>query len=87
MLSVRASWPFCFDLACRLIATKAFERRLPDHPVSGPACELDLGHEDGLFFETLVAGTTLGPEAQERIKAFFEKRAEPLAVPGKKQAE
>ena len=42
----------------------------------------DLPYDDGLYFETLVAGTTFGPEAMERIKAFVEKRAERLAVPG-----
>ncbi|MGH7118602.1 MAG: crotonase/enoyl-CoA hydratase family protein [Acetobacteraceae bacterium] len=47
----------------------------------------ELPHEEGLFFEGLVAGSTMGPEALERIKAFIEKRAEPLAVPGRQQEE
>lgn len=42
----------------------------------------DLPYDEGLYFESLVAGTTHGPEAMERVKAFVEKRAEPLQVPG-----
>ena len=41
----------------------------------------DLPYEEGLYFEGLVAGTTFGPEAMERINAFIEKKAERLAVP------
>ena len=41
----------------------------------------EMPYEDGLYFEALVASTTFGPEAVERIKAFVEKRAEKLAVP------
>ena len=43
----------------------------------------DLPHDDGLYFEGLVAGSTMGPEAFERIRAFLEKRAEPLGLPQK----
>jgi enoyl-CoA hydratase/carnithine racemase len=42
----------------------------------------DMPYDDGLFFEGLVAGTTFGPEAMERVRAFVEKRAEPLKAPG-----
>ena len=42
----------------------------------------DLSHDDGLFFESLMAAfTQVGPEATERLRAFLEKRAERLAVP------
>ena len=41
----------------------------------------EMPYEEGLYFEALVASTTFGPEAVERIKAFVEKRAEKLAVP------
>jgi enoyl-CoA hydratase/carnithine racemase len=42
----------------------------------------DLAHDDGLFFESLMAAfTQTGAEAQERLRAFLEKRAAPLAVP------
>jgi enoyl-CoA hydratase/carnithine racemase len=41
----------------------------------------DMPYDDGLYFEGLVAGTTFGPEAMERVKAFVEKRAEPLKAP------
>ena len=41
----------------------------------------EMPYEDGLYFEALVASTTFGPEATERLKAFVEKRAERLAVP------
>ena len=47
----------------------------------------DLQYDDGLYFESLVAGTTFGPEAMERIKAFVEKRAERLNVPGQSSIE
>ena len=42
----------------------------------------DLPYDEGLYFESLVAGTTFGPEAMERVQAFVEKRAEPLRAPG-----
>jgi enoyl-CoA hydratase/carnithine racemase len=42
----------------------------------------DLAHDDGLFFESLMAAMTqTGPEAQERLRDFLEKRAERLARP------
>jgi enoyl-CoA hydratase/carnithine racemase len=43
----------------------------------------DLSHDDGLFFEALMAAMTqTSPEAQERLRAFLDKRSERLAVPG-----
>jgi enoyl-CoA hydratase/carnithine racemase len=43
----------------------------------------DLSHDDGLFFEALMAAMTqTSPDAQERLRAFLDKRAERLAVPG-----
>ncbi len=43
----------------------------------------DLSHDDGLFFEALMAAMTqTAPEAQERLREFLEKRAERLAAPG-----
>jgi (methylthio)acryloyl-CoA hydratase len=42
----------------------------------------DLAHDDGLFFESLMAAMTqTTPEAQDRLREFLEKRAERLAVP------
>jgi enoyl-CoA hydratase/carnithine racemase len=47
----------------------------------------DLAHDDGLFFESLMAAfTQTSPEARERLRAFLEKRAEPLRAPGSTQA-
>lgn len=44
----------------------------------------DLSHDDGLFFESLMAAfTQTTPEAAERLKAFLEKRAGRVARPGK----
>ncbi len=44
----------------------------------------DMAQDDGLFVESIVAAfTQSGPEATERLKAFLDKRAAPLAVPGK----
>ena len=43
----------------------------------------DLPYDEGLYFESLVAGTTFGPEAEARVRAFVEKRAEPLRGPDK----
>jgi enoyl-CoA hydratase/carnithine racemase len=46
----------------------------------------DMAHDDGLFVESIIAAfTQTTPEATERLKAFLEKRAAPLAVPGKKR--
>ena len=43
----------------------------------------DLSHDDGLFFEALMAAfTQTSPDAQERLRAFLEKRAQRLARPG-----
>ena len=42
----------------------------------------DMSSEDGLFTESLMATlTTTTPEAQERLRAFLEKRAKPLERP------
>lgn len=42
----------------------------------------DLSHDDGLFFESLMAAfTQTTPEAAERLKAFLEKRAARVAPP------
>lgn len=42
----------------------------------------DLAHDDGLFFELLMAAfTSTSPEAHERLRAFLEKRAAPLKAP------
>lgn len=40
----------------------------------------DLSHDDGLFVEQLNSAMARGPEAADRLKAFVEKRAEPLAA-------
>jgi (methylthio)acryloyl-CoA hydratase len=46
----------------------------------------DLSHDDGLFFESLMAAFTQStPEAAERQRAFLDKRAERLAVPAAKR--
>jgi enoyl-CoA hydratase/carnithine racemase len=45
----------------------------------------DLAHDDGLFFEALMAAfTQTSPDAQDRLRAFLEKRAQRLARPGEK---
>ena len=42
----------------------------------------DMGADDGLFVESLMASfTATSPEAEERLRAFLEKRAKRLAVP------
>ncbi len=42
----------------------------------------DLAHDDGLFFESLMAAfTQTSPEAVERLRAFLDKRAERLSKP------
>ncbi len=42
----------------------------------------DLSHDDGLFFEALMAAfTQTSPDAIERLRAFLDKRAERLAKP------
>jgi enoyl-CoA hydratase/carnithine racemase len=45
---------------------------------------LDFSHEDGLFVEALVGGAMReqSSEGFERVRAFVEKRAKPLAKPG-----
>jgi enoyl-CoA hydratase/carnithine racemase len=46
----------------------------------------DMGHDDGLFVESMVAAMTqTTPEAADRLKAFLEKRAPRLAVPASKE--
>jgi enoyl-CoA hydratase/carnithine racemase len=42
----------------------------------------DMAHDDGLFFESLMAAMTqTSPEALDRLRAFLDKRAERLAIP------
>jgi hypothetical protein len=41
----------------------------------------DLSHDDGLFMEYLNTSMARPPETIERLKAFLEKRAKPLAKP------
>lgn len=42
----------------------------------------DLAHDDGLFFESLMAAfTQTSPDAVERLRAFLDKRAERLSKP------
>ena len=42
----------------------------------------DLAHDDGLFFESLMAAMTqTSPEALERLRAFLDKKTERLAIP------
>jgi len=44
----------------------------------------DLSHDDGLFFESLMAAMTqTSPDAQARLREFLDKRSERLAVPGR----
>ena len=44
----------------------------------------DMAKEDGLFVESLMASfTATSPEAEERLRAFLEKRAKRLNIPGK----
>ncbi len=43
----------------------------------------DLSHDDGLFMEYLCSNMQRSPEAAERLRAFVEKRAEPLIPPKK----
>lgn len=44
----------------------------------------DMAKEDGLFVESFIASfTATSPEAEERLRAFLEKRAARLKVPGK----
>ena len=43
----------------------------------------DMSSEDGLFVESLMSTLASGtPEAQERLRAFLEKRAKRLDIPG-----
>jgi enoyl-CoA hydratase/carnithine racemase len=43
----------------------------------------DMAAEDGLFVESLMASlTSATPEAEERLRAFLEKRAGKLRAPG-----
>jgi (methylthio)acryloyl-CoA hydratase len=47
----------------------------------------DLAHDDGLFFESLMAAfTQTSPEAIARLRAFLEKRADRLVKPDESEA-
>jgi enoyl-CoA hydratase/carnithine racemase len=44
----------------------------------------DMAKEDGLFVESFIASfTATSPEAEERLRAFLEKRAARLQIPGR----
>lgn len=43
---------------------------------------LDSGYDEGLFFESMIATLTqVTPDAQERLRAFLDKKAPRLAIP------
>ena len=42
----------------------------------------DMAHDDGLFIEGLIGASVASQEGYERVTAFVEKRAAPLAAPG-----
>ncbi|WP_346772401.1 crotonase/enoyl-CoA hydratase family protein [Chelativorans sp. AA-79] len=47
----------------------------------------DSGHDEGLFFESMIASLTQGtPEAHERLRAFLDKKAARLAIPNGEEA-
>jgi (methylthio)acryloyl-CoA hydratase len=43
----------------------------------------DMSHDDGLFIEGLIGQAVASTEGYERVKDFVEKRAKPLAKPGR----
>jgi (methylthio)acryloyl-CoA hydratase len=43
----------------------------------------DMSHDDGLFIEGLIGNAVASTEGYERVKQFVEKRAQPLAKPGR----
>ncbi len=43
----------------------------------------DLSHDDGLFMEQLNSAMARPPESLDRLKAFLDKRADPLKMPDK----
>jgi enoyl-CoA hydratase/carnithine racemase len=43
----------------------------------------DMAHDDGLFVESLISASVRTPEGYERVKQFVDKKAKPLAEPGK----
>ncbi|MCC6946191.1 MAG: crotonase/enoyl-CoA hydratase family protein [Bradyrhizobiaceae bacterium] len=71
-----------FDRAKSLAARIATNAPLSNWAVTNGLPRIqDLSHDDGLFFETLIGQAVRSPEGYERVRAFVEKRAAPLARP------
>jgi enoyl-CoA hydratase/carnithine racemase len=67
------------ELALRMAANSPMANFAITHALSRIQ---DLSHDDGLFFESLMAAMTqTSPEAIERLQAFLDKRAERIAAP------
>ncbi|MBD1546763.1 crotonase/enoyl-CoA hydratase family protein [Roseibium aggregatum] len=72
-----------FDKALELAQRIATNAPLTNYLVVNALQRIhDSGFDEGLFFESMVASMTqTTPEAQERLKAFLEKRAKRLDIP------
>jgi enoyl-CoA hydratase/carnithine racemase len=73
------------DKAKQIARTAAENTSLSNYAIINALPRIqDMAQDDGLFVESIIAAfTQTSPEATERLKAFVEKRAAPLAVPGK----
>ncbi|MDQ0317279.1 crotonase/enoyl-CoA hydratase family protein [Amorphus orientalis] len=71
------------DKAVELATVAATNAELSNYAVINALPRIqDMAKEDGLFVESFIASfTTTSPEAEERLKAFLEKRAKRLNVP------
>lgn len=71
------------DKAIELATIAAGNAELSNYAVINALPRIqDMAKEDGLFVESFIASfTTTSPEAEERLRAFLEKRAKRLDVP------
>ena len=71
------------DKAIELAARAATNAELSNYAVIHALPRIqDMAKEDGLFVESFISAfTATSPEAEERLRAFLEKRAKRLDVP------
>lgn len=74
-----------FDKAMELARSVAGNAPLSNYAVVNGLQRIhDSGYDEGLFFESMVASLTQAtPEAIEGMRAFVEKRADRVGIPGK----
>lgn len=78
-----------FEKALELARTAAENAPLSNYAIVNALQRIhDSGHEEGLFFESMIASfTQTTPDAAERLKEFIDKKAARLDIPAERPAD